>query len=211
MIAAFIGLKGGTGKTCLSLATAACAQDDGANALLADTDPSGLATCWRPDGFYGCVAWPRGDFSGLTETTRGVDFASIDIATGDFETIRAAAGVANVLVIPCLPSPLDVQCCATLLDALESRNIPERCPVRVLLNRVDLRTSLGQRAQSDLQAAGFPMLETVVGDRVAMTDALARGEFPNRADTLLQRELRGLLDELESVTQGTFSAATVAH
>jgi chromosome partitioning protein len=211
MIAAFIGLKGGTGKTCLSLATAACAQDDGANALLADTDPAGLATCWRPDGFYGCVSWPRGDFTGLCEATRGVDFASIDIATGDFETMRAAAAVANVLVIPCCPSPLDVQCTATLLDAMEARNIPEQCPVRVLLNRVDLRTSLGQRAQSDLQAAGFPMLETVIGDRVAMTDAIARGEFPNRADAHLQRELRGLLDELESVTQGTFSAASVAH
>ncbi|MGB1700570.1 MAG: hypothetical protein ACPHRO_11490 [Nannocystaceae bacterium] len=211
MIAAFIGLKGGTGKTCLSLATAACAQDDGANALLADTDPAGLATCWRPDGFYGCVSWPRGEFSALPEATRGVDFASVDIATGDFETIRAAAEIADVLVIPCLPSPLDVQCCATLLDTLESRDITKRCPVRVLLNRVDLRTSLGQRAQSDLKAAGFPMLETVIGDRVAMTDALARGHFPNRADAQLQRELRSLLDELESVNQGVLTAATVAH
>lgn len=211
MLVGFIGLKGGVGKTSLSLATAACAQDDGRSSLLIDLDPSGLAGCWRPEGFFGCVSWPRDAAEGVRGAAAGVDVACVDVATGDTEVIGRLAAVVDVLVIPCLPSPLDVQVCAGLLEHLEAAGMTDRTQVRVLLNRVDLRTSLGRRARSDLEAAGFPMLQTVVPERVAMSDALARGLPPSREDARLRATLRELSDELSALPTLVESTVAVTH
>lgn len=196
MLIGFIGLKGGAGKTSLALTLAACAQDDGQRAMLVDVDPAGLAHCWRPEGFFGCVQWPSSELAGLTEAAMGVDVATIDVATGDLDAMLALSTVVDALAIPCLPSPLDVQMCAALLEQLERHGVMDRVPVRVVLNRVDLRTSLGRRARQDLEAAGFPMADTVIGERVAMSDALARGEIATRVDPRLREEIRRLTHEL---------------
>lgn len=118
-IVAFVAQKGGVGKTTLTVSLATLADAEGHAVAVIDCDSSGSATEWQqnrakqqgktspPVAWVGesktlraAVAAARGD---------GIEWLFIDTGAGVTELAALAAELADLVLIPCTPLPLDMK------------------------------------------------------------------------------------------------------
>src|SRR5262245_4570065 len=124
MIIAFCGQKGGAGKTTAALVTATEWLLRGRRVLLVDADPQGSAKTWGEVAAEGGSAAPTVVAMGaglhrpdqLPALARSFDLTLIDCPPRHGEIQRAALMVADLAVLPCGPSGLDVWALGESLD-----------------------------------------------------------------------------------------------
>jgi chromosome partitioning protein len=191
---AVLGQKGGTGKTTIATHLASAAHLGGARTLLLDIDRQGSATDWfssRSDTskLHGLnvsqVA--RGERS-LTlakfrELARGYAVVVCDGPARLGDMTRAAAAVADVVVVPLRAGPLDwwaAKETVELLDAAdEIRAELDRPPVQRLfvLNQVPLNQHLTAFALEAMRSGGSRDLPPVaIPHQQVFGDAMFEGE-----------------------------------
>ncbi len=113
-IIVFAQLKGGVGKTTLAVAVAAELAERGFSVGLIDPDPQGSAGQWASPGQLPCkvYAMPLGDtpIQNWIRAARTIaaDYVVIDTAP-DASTMIAPIALANITVVPCTPSGLDIR------------------------------------------------------------------------------------------------------
>jgi chromosome partitioning protein len=135
-IIALISQKGGVGKTtlCIHLATAFVA--DGYNTLLLDLDPQASAAEWkdaRESEEPAVLAVPPSRLPKVIEEARkiGTDIMIIDTAPHSEGTALDAARVADVVLVPCQPSIMDIRAMRKTVDLLSgSSPLTGECPPR---------------------------------------------------------------------------------
>ena len=111
---ALISQKGGSGKTTLALALAAAHELAGGQAAVIDLDPQGSATVW-------------GRLRG------GVPPAVIDTAPREAGGAAEAARLADLVMIPCRPSAIDLAAIPATLAAIgmvDAVAVLNACPPR---------------------------------------------------------------------------------
>jgi chromosome partitioning protein len=148
--------KGGVGKTTIVAALAVEAARRGQRVAIADLDPLQCLARWHDSRRRLSDAAPialiedasTGEQAGRIARRRGdIDWLIIDTAPGPAGRAQSAFKIADLVVVPVRPSPLDVQC----LDAvLELADIAEVRHV-VVLNGVAVGSPLipGARAYLD--------------------------------------------------------------
>ena len=214
MIIAIAGLKGGTGKTTLSVSLASVALERGRTALLIDADPRGDSRTWA--SFAGphappSFALPLG--AGSTELRAlalGIDIAIVDCPAGDPARLSTVLHAADFAVVPCGPSALDVWSLGTTFDAVrEARATNRSLGAGVVINRGNSSTTLGRTVGDQLSRAGFPVMQTAVRQRVALTEAVGAGLSVTRAipESHAAVEIEGLFDEIGQITAVRDAAA----
>lgn len=113
---ALISQKGGVGKTTLAINLAAAAQRDGLQVVIADTDPQQSTYEWyrgRREQHplpYVAQVFPKsiGDVVEKSERN-GADLLVIDTSPNSTEDSLAVAEQADLLVVPCAPSFIDLR------------------------------------------------------------------------------------------------------
>src|SRR5947199_1506383 len=177
---ALANLKPGTGKTTSAVWLAHVFAQAGNSVLLVDADPSGSALEWSdlaamypqlapPDAAFPfrIVALPSRELHRRLPESAGADDVVI-IDTPQLEDhagiARSALRYADEILIPCAPSPIEINRTTPVRDEISDVGAVRDRPARsaVLLNRCITRAHSTNDAREALERLGYDVLGTAV-------------------------------------------------
>jgi chromosome partitioning protein len=210
-IIAVAGRKGGVGKTTIAGNLAAEFAAMGRSVIVLDADPQHSLAAWAAQGegmLSRCVQKVKG---GNAEELRAkaraaekaADIVLIDTPPGLPETAYQAALVADLFLLPCGPSPLDLFSLKEALSlALKARSErrSKRPRIRFLPSKVLMNTNLGRGLSSSLEEMGKKVLPPI-GQRIVVAEAVMSGltvaEYaPNSASHMEFKKLAKAVDKI---------------
>jgi len=153
--------KGGCGKSTLATNIASYFANDGYSVALADYDPQRSGLDWlerRPDNRPQIVGL-EGFKEGLKRAPRSADFVIIDApARSHGAELVNLVKHAETIVVPVLPSPIDMQASERFIKELKAVGKVERKDVKiaVVANRVREYTLIFEELDEYLTSAKVP-------------------------------------------------------
>ena len=176
---ALANLKPGTGKTTSAVWLAHVFAEAGNKVLLVDADPSGSALEWSdlaamypgvppPTAFpFRIVALPSRELHRrVPEIAQRDDVVIIDAPQLEDHAgiARSALRYADEILIPCAPSPIEINRTTPVRDEISEVAAARQRPARyaVLLNRCIARAHSTADAREALQGLGYDVLGTTV-------------------------------------------------
>jgi chromosome partitioning protein len=177
---ALANLKPGTGKTTSAVWLAHVFAEAGNSVLLVDADPSGSALEWSDlAAMYPGLAPPEAAFPfrivalpsrelhrRVPEIAQADDVVIIDAPQlEDHSSIaRSALRCADEILIPCAPSPIEINRTTPVRDEITEIGAVRDRPARssVLLNRCIARANSTADAREALEGLGYDVLGTSV-------------------------------------------------
>lgn len=150
---ALISQKGGSGKTTVAVHLAVCAERAGQTAAIIDLDPQASAFEWYSRRHADSPEVIRTNPEQLNQLLKnaeanGADFAIIDTAPHSDRAATIAAGLADIILIPCRPAAFDVAAIPTTLDILKLAQAKDRAAI--LLNAVPPQGKTADEAEEGL-------------------------------------------------------------
>ena len=174
---ALVSQKGGAGKTSLALNLAVAAEFAGRAALIVDLDPQASAAGWadsRKAETPVVVSAQAARLAQVLATARehGASLCIIDTAPHAESPALAAARAADLVLVPCRASILD------LLAVTASQTIAQLAgtPASAVLCGVPARGPLAYEAQRALEANGLSVAPVRIGHRAAFVHAATAGQ-----------------------------------
>jgi chromosome partitioning protein len=156
--------KGGCGKTTLATNIATWFADEGHKVALADFDPQGSSLDWlNARKEYEGVPEIEGidATKGPASPARGTEFLIMDAPAGIHgKEINAMLRRVESLIIPVLPSPIDMRACSRFLDELltSGRISKNQTKMAIVANRVWERTTVYRQLDEYLGHLKIPVL-----------------------------------------------------
>jgi chromosome partitioning protein len=183
-IIAVAGRKGGIGKSTIAGNLAGEFAEMGRSVVVLDADPQHSLVAWAEQGegvLSRCVEKVAGGSGVLRASARKAakeaDVVVIDTPPGMMEVAYEAALAADVLLLPCGASPLDLFAMKDVLSlGLKARaeRRSKKPRIRFAPSRVMLSTNLGKGLVSSLEGMGKKVLPAI-GQRVVVAEAVASG------------------------------------
>jgi chromosome partitioning protein len=202
--------KGGVGKTTIAVSIAAEIRQRGGDVVLVDADPLRSACQWASlDGLHFPVQEitfsPRKPVAEWATAVRSIHnhFVVVDTPPSD-DSLAASIALADVAVIPVLPSGLDLEATNRTLEIVGAVRSRRADYVHVVLvpNRVDRRTLEGRQLVEEMEEYG-EIVAPPIGNRTAFVRAFSMGNSVGEFDPSGQsiREIRELCDVVERCLQ----------
>jgi chromosome partitioning protein len=195
-VIALASVKGGAGKTSAALALAADIASDGARVEVLDADPNGHASrvgakiASRMETAQLRVSGGVIEANILTETRRAkgsADWVFIDLPGVSSKLTLLGLTRADLVVIPCQPSEMDIHdALATLDNVRQASEAADRdIPSRLLLSRwpVTIESRAAKETRRRLaKVEGAVLLNTPLMERTAIRELTFNGYVPRLAD-----------------------------
>ncbi|MCG8393695.1 MAG: ParA family protein [Pseudomonadales bacterium] len=185
MVILVANTKGGCGKTTIATNLACYYEALGRNVTLLDLDPQQSATQWlkmRQDARIRGLNWPTGEPVSLGRLQQKLDQASelviIDSPAGlDAHQLDHLVRLSQVVLVPVLPSPIDIRATTRFLQTIMLTPSYRRRPRRlaVIANRARTRTRMYAALRQFLSSLKIPYLVTL-RDTQAYVLAMSQGE-----------------------------------
>jgi chromosome partitioning protein len=183
-IVAVAGRKGGVGKSTIAGNLAGEFLRMRKSVILIDADPQHSLVEWAAQGdglLSKCVekfqGKPTALAAGVRAAEKHVDLVIIDTPPGLPDIAYQAALVADLVLLPCGPSRLDIlalkEALATALAARAERR-SKRPRIRLVPSKVNLTTRLGRTLTSALEEMGKKVLPPIC-QRVIVAEAVDFG------------------------------------
>ncbi|MEW7979869.1 MAG: AAA family ATPase [Candidatus Sedimenticola endophacoides] len=156
--------KGGCGKTTIATNLATWLADEGARVAIADFDPQGSSLDWLKarEDYEGIPAIEGIDATrGPVKAARGTDYLIMDAPAGvhgrEIDTLLRRV---ESLLIPVLPSPIDMRACNRFLSELlaSGRISREQTKIAIVANRTRENTLIYKELDHYLGDLGIPFL-----------------------------------------------------
>jgi len=178
---ALLAQKGGAGKTTLAIHLAVLAGNEGKRVVLIDCDPQKSAGDWwraRAADAPVLVETPAAQLPAVLKAAAadGYDLALIDTAPHANADATAAARAADLALIPCRPSILDLRAIGATVDLVRAVGRP----AAIVLNSAPASRGYGDagiaaEARRGLLAYGLPVAPVAITQRAALSHALIDG------------------------------------
>lgn len=182
MIITVSNQKGGVGKSTVAVNLASCLAGEGKDVLLVDGDEQGSALAWKAERPH---TMPQVQTVGLpvdnlhTEVQSLADRYDVVVIDGGgriTKTARAAVVVANVVIVPTLPSRPDIASTEDFFEhVIEVAQTFTDVHALVLLNQVQEGTVLSRRSHEYMRASPYPTFTVQLHQYVAYREAFALG------------------------------------
>lgn len=206
-------MKGGAGKTTVSLNLAVAAQDAGMRTVIIDLDPQQAAAKWA-DARTKTIGRPPTVISSmaarLPEALRsaeriGAKVIIIETAAHAESILVSSIDAATLLLIPCRPTILDLQ----HLEATVHLSDLRKKDHAVILNAGKARTIDRGQAKDALAGMGVNLMHTEISHLVAYARAPAAGQGATEFEPegKAAAEMRCLVAELRSMYPSLLGSA----
>jgi len=203
-VIALVGNKGGAGKTTLCI-NLACGLQRRGSTLLLDADPQLSSLQWSEiaggNGAVGVVD-AVDDVAGMVREQRERrECVVIDCPPAvQSEQTRQAMTCSDLVIIPVLPSPLDLWASAHIVQELEwARSVNPGLRALVVINQLEPQTRLSRLMDDALAEIGLPVANTAIRRRMVYRNAMLQGrsvlEAGYRAGPAAE-EIEQLVDEV---------------
>lgn len=175
---ALIAQKGGVGKTTLAIHLATAFAATGKNTLLLDLDPQASAAEWKDHRSVETPAVVSIQPSRLTKVLEeaksiGTDIVILDTAPHSESTALEAAKAADLILVPCQPTIMDLRAMSKTVELL--RLVGKGA--FAILNSVPHQGTGGQEAADTITSSfGLEVADVRFGDRVAFSRCMISGE-----------------------------------
>ena len=174
---AVISQKGGAGKTTIALNLAVAAVRSGHECAVIDIDPQASAKCWhdlRQDESPAVVSAQAARLPEILQAANqnGAELVIIDTAPHSESAALAAARLADLVLVPCRPSLLDLKAITTTIDLAALA----KTPALAVLNTVPVRGGLKGEAEQVLRSYGVELAPVTLGHRIAFVHSLTSGQ-----------------------------------
>ncbi|MDE1959936.1 MAG: ParA family protein [Xanthomonadaceae bacterium] len=176
--------KGGCGKTTLVSNLAACWAQKGKRTVVLDADRQASSFHWcarRPEGVPGVLAIDATRRGAADRIPADAERVLIDTPAGsDVDSLAAFLDLADAVLVPVLPSPIDLEATAPFLAELAA--VPRikrgRLPVALVGNRLKPWTRASQDTLEALRAMPFPLAAELRDSQAyALLAGLGKGLF----------------------------------
>jgi chromosome partitioning protein len=173
--------KGGSGKTTLAVQLGVAWLTQGKRVAMLDIDPQASLFTWfnlrrqllgdQEGGLVvqGLSGWRLGNE--LRRLRRDFEVIVVDSPPHAETDARAAIREADLALLPCQPSVLDVWASKTTLDFAHSGHTA----ALIVLNRVPARGRSADAVRTDIEARGWPLAHASLGNRQAFAASLGEG------------------------------------
>jgi chromosome partitioning protein len=175
-LATLAATKGGVGKTTLTAALAVRAAEDGAKVGLIDADPQFSLGLWlearKSKGTMQLIGEEGEDVLVRHDAARrdGCDYLFIDTPPGMIAIIEPCVRLADLVVIPVRPSPLDLLAIDPILDLCKEHDRQSL----FVLNQTAARSAYTEQAATILKKDG-QIHAGEIGARQSFAIAMVRG------------------------------------
>lgn len=158
--------KGGCGKSTLATNLAAYYASEGYETVLADYDPQASALAWLDERSeeYEPITGISGFEEGLRRVPRNADVVIIDApARSHGKELTDLVRHAETVIVPVLPSPIDIKAASKFIDELMHRGKIEKRQARVgiVANRVKENTLIFEELDEYLSSLKVPYIATL--------------------------------------------------
>jgi chromosome partitioning protein len=214
-VIAVVNQKGGAGKTTISMNVAGSLAKRGHKVLVVDADPQGTATRWAasaeddklfPASVVGLSAATTKVHREVKKFLDDYEWIVIDCPpAADSPVPQSALLIADLAVVPLIPSPLDMWAAVGIREAiLNVSSINEALQARLVFNQYQQNTSLAKEALEILSEFGIELCDTRIGSRQVYRQSAVFGhtvhDFGSKAKEAIE-EIESLTDELLSVIE----------
>jgi chromosome partitioning protein len=175
---ALINRKGGVGKTTTALHLAAAFQAAGVNTLILDLDPQASAAEWhdaRAEPLPHVESVQPARLAKVVEHAReiGTEILILDTAPHSESSALEAARAADLVLVPCQPSIMDLRAMRKTTELLKL----VKAPAVAVLNSVPPNGTIADEAAETIEKDfGLPVCPIRLGDRVAYNRCLITGQ-----------------------------------
>ncbi|NJL91053.1 MAG: AAA family ATPase [Coleofasciculaceae cyanobacterium SM2_1_6] len=171
-----ISQKGGAGKTTLGLHLGVAATYAKKSVAIIDLDPQASAATWgdsRENDRPSVVSTQSSRLDKVLEAakTAGADLVVIDTAPHSESSSLAAARAADLILIPCRPSILDIRAIGITIDLAKLAGKP----AVIVFNSVPPRGSILSEAKTAVQSYGVEVCPVSIVQRATFSHALTGG------------------------------------
>jgi len=205
---AVANLKGGVGKTTLSIHLARGLELDGHSAVILDTDPQRSALDWCSASSGGSTQVVEGQENSLDlrNQAKGLidefDVVVIDGAPHSASLTRVAIEIADLVLIPVMPSPLDIWATHEIVSLVKQERKRRRAlKAAFVLWRIIPRTKILEAAVAALGDTGLPTMPTQIHQRVSFAAAMIEGKtvLDTARTSPAANEIRALINDIEDL------------
>ncbi len=196
--------KGGSGKTTLSMNLAAGLSKRG-RTLVIDADPQGSASQWsglasEDKPFPVSVISVSGNLAHeVNRFSHDYEFVVIDCPpTLETETTSKAMLAADTVLVPVLPSPVDLWASVRLANAIEQiKQIKPQLRAHIVINQLEPRSALSRAMRDALDEFDVPALNSALRRRAIYRNVAIEG----RSVYCAGKQAQPAIDEIEQIIE----------